>query len=334
LSPSPLLPIKGLRSEETKLLATMSKVLSALENRTLCSCHSTESQRVSSSDKSTPMPGEAIRTLTEMVTLSTPENVDGMPTIFIITPTYARPTQKVDLTSMCHTLMHVPKVMWIIIEDADQKTDLVTRFLERCRVNSVHLNARTPLKFRPKPGLEKRTWSYSRGIVQRNTGLKWLRENYKADSAYGVVYFGDDDNKYDLRLFEEMRKTKVASVFPVAFAGGLKYEGPKCVDGKAVDWHVTWDPRRKFPLDMAGFAINLRGLLEKPEVQVGLEEDGSPNPLGYLETRLLQKFVTRETVECRGSMTEIYVWHTKTVDPEYLHTGYEKKNPSDPKLEI
>ena len=41
-----------------------------------------------------------------------------------------------------------------------------------------------------------------------------------------------------------MRKTKVASVFPVAFAGGLKYEGPKCVDGKAVDWHVTWDPRR------------------------------------------------------------------------------------------
>lgn len=62
---------------------------------------------------------------------------------------------------------------------------------------------------------------------------------------------------------------------------------------------------RKFPLDMAGFAINLRGLLEKPEVQVGLEEDGSPNPLGYLETRLLQKFVTRETVECRGSMTEV-----------------------------
>lgn len=56
---------------------------------------------------------------------------------------------------------------------------------------------------------------------------------------------------------------------------------------------------------MAGFAINLRGLLEKPEVQVGLEENGSPNPLGYLETRLLQKFVTRETVECRGSMTEV-----------------------------
>ena len=62
---------------------------------------------------------------------------------------------------------------------------------------------------------------------------------------------------------------------------------------------------RKFPLDMAGFAINVTGLLEKPEIHVGLEPDGKPNPLGYLETRLLQKFVTRETVECRGSRTEV-----------------------------
>ena len=63
-------------------------------------------------------------------------------------------------------------------------------------------------------------------------------------------------------------------------------------------------PDRKFPLDMAGFAINLRGLLEKSDIQVGLEPNGQPNPLGYLETRLLQKFVTRESVECRGSSKE------------------------------
>lgn len=55
---------------------------------------------------------------------------------------------------------------------------------------------------------------------------------------------------------------------------------------------------------MAGFAINLRGLLEKSDIQVGLEPNGQPNPLGYLETRLLQKFVTRESVECRGSSKE------------------------------
>ena len=33
-------------------------------------------------------------------------------------------------------------------------------------------------------------------------------------------------------------------------------------------------PDRKFPLDMAGFAINLRGLLEKSDIQVGLEPNG------------------------------------------------------------
>ena len=101
--------------------------------------------------------------------------------------------------------MHVPKVTWIIVEDSDHKSNLVKRLLSRCKVNSVHLNVRTPLKFRAKPGMEKRTWSYSRGITQRNAGLKWLREHYTVDNVNGVVYFGDDDNKYDMRLFEEVR---------------------------------------------------------------------------------------------------------------------------------
>ena len=142
---------------------------------------------------------------TTLVTPNIPEYIANIPTIYIITPTYARTTQKVDLTSMCYTLMHVPKVTWILVEDSDHKSNLVKRLVNRCKVNIVHLNARTPIKFRAKPGMEKRTWSYSRGITQRNTGLKWLREHYTVDNANGVVYFGDDDNKYDLRLFEEVR---------------------------------------------------------------------------------------------------------------------------------
>ena len=31
---------------------------------------------------------------------------------------------------------------------------------------------------------------------------------------------------------------------------------------------------------------------------------------------------------------QAYVWHTKTADPEFLYTGYEKKNPSDPHFEF
>ena len=34
------------------------------------------------------------------------------------------------------------------------------------------------------------------------------------------------------------------SVFPVGFSGGLKFEGPICVNGSASEWHVAWDPKR------------------------------------------------------------------------------------------
>jgi galactosylgalactosylxylosylprotein 3-beta-glucuronosyltransferase 3 len=42
-----------------------------------------------------------------------------------------------------------------------------------------------------------------RGTLQRNLGIAWLRKKLDADDP-GVVYFADDDNTYDLRLFEEV----------------------------------------------------------------------------------------------------------------------------------
>ena len=67
------------------------------------------------------------------------------PTIYMITPTYARWTQKADLTRLCQTLMHVPHLVWIVVEDSDERTELVTNFLRRRRnsLKSVHLNVRT-----------------------------------------------------------------------------------------------------------------------------------------------------------------------------------------------
>ena len=47
--------------------------------------------------------------------------------IYMITPTYPRHTQKADLTRLSYTLAHVPNLHWIIIEDHDSKTDLVTK---------------------------------------------------------------------------------------------------------------------------------------------------------------------------------------------------------------
>lgn len=120
------------------------------------------------------------------------ENKTDIPDIFGITPTYKRSTQKVDLTSLCHTLSLVPRLVWIVVEDATEKSGLVGRLLQRCKVKSIHMNVKTP----PNPR--------SRGVLQRNAGLNWVRTHCSEVKCNGVVYFMDDDNKYDLRLFEQV----------------------------------------------------------------------------------------------------------------------------------
>lgn len=47
---------------------------------------------------------------------------------------------------------------------------------------------------------KKRKGPKPRGVSNRNRGLEWLRDN----ATDGVFYFADDDNTYDIRLFEEV----------------------------------------------------------------------------------------------------------------------------------
>lgn len=146
------------------------------------------------------------------------ENTSILPTIYVITPTYARWTQKADLTRMCSTLMHVPNVHWIIIEDSEKKTALVTKMLSgkySCKIEyTTQLNIRTPKEKRLGP--KDKRWTKSRGILQRNLALQWLRESAASGTLGnidgridGVVYFGDDDNTYDLQLFNEVCMYKI-----------------------------------------------------------------------------------------------------------------------------
>lgn len=54
----------------------------------------------------------------------------------------------------------------------------------------------------PMPAEQKKKKVKARGVSNRNKGLDWVRENYV--DTRGVVYFADDDNTYDLRLFDEV----------------------------------------------------------------------------------------------------------------------------------
>ena len=122
------------------------------------------------------------------------EGEGEMPYIIGITPTYYRLTQKADLTTLCQTLMNVPRFLWIVIEDSNTTSQRVRGVLTHCKVESVLLNI--PTSNESKSVLQK-------GVDQRNAALDWIR--MECDKCQGVVYFMDDDNKYDLRLFERVK---------------------------------------------------------------------------------------------------------------------------------
>ena len=73
---------------------------------------------------------------------------------------------------------------------------------------------------------------------------------------------------------------------------------------------------------MAGFSINVQKILDKPEVRVGLLEDGKPTKRGYLETSFLENFATRKTVECRGLSNEVW----KRYNIPYSHKYWQELN--------
>ncbi|TNN27732.1 Galactosylgalactosylxylosylprotein 3-beta-glucuronosyltransferase 1 [Liparis tanakae] len=95
-----------------------------------------------------------------------------------------------------------------------------------------------------------------------------------------------------------MRSTRKVSVWPVAFVGGLRYESPKVnAAGKVYGWKTVFDPHRPFAIDMAGFAINLRLILFKPQAYFKLRGVKG----GYQESSLLRELVTLNDLEPKAA---------------------------------
>jgi hypothetical protein len=152
----------------------------------------------------------------------------SQPKLYLITPTLTRPEQEAELTRMGQTLMHVklkgsactihvhgnfqvPNLTWIVVEDAVSVTSRLRTIMSKFPTistvimagiahyiphNSADniLPAAMPAKYRASKGAKPR------GVANRNLGLKWVIMNVDD----GVVYFADDDNTYDIRLFEEV----------------------------------------------------------------------------------------------------------------------------------
>ncbi|KAG8136791.1 hypothetical protein E2320_005349, partial [Naja naja] len=265
-----------------------------------------------------PAIGTAPKIIRNYVYSRPPPWSDTLPAIFVITPTYTRPVQKAELTRLANTFLHVQNLHWVVVEDSPRRTNLVSNLLEKTGIHFTHLNIETPKSL--KLGLSWISSYTPRGTFQRNLGLHWLRESFSTTPApEGVVYFADDDNTYSLELFEEMRYTKKVSVWPVAFVGGLRYESPKVSPaGKVVGWKTVFDPNRPFAIDMAGFAISIKLILEKPQASFKL--DGVKG--GYQETSLLKDLVTMDGLEPKAAnCTKVLVWHTRTERPTLVNEG-------------
>ncbi|XP_062364654.1 galactosylgalactosylxylosylprotein 3-beta-glucuronosyltransferase 1 isoform X5 [Cinclus cinclus] len=242
---------------------------------------------------------------------------------------WSRPVQKAELTRLANTLLHVPNLHWILVEDSQRRTPLITRLLRDTGLNYTHLNVETPRNYKLRGDI--RDPRIPRGTMQRNLALRWLRETFnKNNSQPGIVYFADDDNTYSLELFEEMRSTRKVSVWPVAFVGGLRYESPKVnAAGKVYGWKTVFDPHRPFAIDMAGFAVNLRLILQRSQAYFKLRGVKG----GYQESSLLRELVTLGDLEPKAAnCTKILVWHTRTEKPVLVNEG--KKGFTDPNVEI
>lgn len=129
-----------------------------------------------------------------------------------------------------------------------------------------------------------------RGVSNRNRGLEWIRKN----ATDGVFYFADDDNSYDVEIFNQMRYTRKVSMWPVGLVTKYGLSSPIIRDGKLAGFYDGWIGGRKYPVDMAGFAVNVQFFLSRPKAimpyDAGYEEDKflrSLAPLNNSEIELL-----------------------------------------------
>ncbi|KAK6634434.1 hypothetical protein RUM43_011835 [Polyplax serrata] len=86
-----------------------------------------------------------------------------------------------------------------------------------------------------------------------------------------------------------IRSTKKVSMFPVGLCTKFGVSSPIVKNGSFAGFYDGWMGGRKFPVDMAGFAINLDFLFKRPKASMpykpGFEEDGFLRSLSPFEPR-------------------------------------------------
>lgn len=207
--------------------------------------------------------------------------------LLLITCTYNRPIRLNLIKNLSIMIGKLKDVKWIIIEDDYEIDEEVRKVLPD---NAIYL------PFGP---------TRSGGNAQRNYALEYIKKM----GYQGIIYNMDDDNKYDIRIFDEIRKTKNVAFLPVGNLGPNNIERPIVYNGKFIRWDANWRSR-KYCVDMAGYAFN-SNLLKKLN-----------SPLwsyfrhGGGEDEFLQKILNdiNDAEFLCDNCTKVYVWHNGNVN--------------------
>ena len=226
--------------------------------------------------------------------------------LYLVTPTYKRVTQMVDMTRASQTLQlaqlkYQLQLYWIVVEDSVRCTQRIRQLLLDSGIPFAHVSVPTV-----------HTAVGHKGVDQRNKALDIIRQRLD-DRGNGIVYFFDDDNAYDVRIFPELIRTKVVSVGAVGLPSPSNYE--RChvnqLDGKVDRLLSGWSvqARRPFGIDMAGFAFST-SLLADPKIAFAKDSEK-----GFLEHDFLKRLVDGNLDRLEpigGNCTRILVWHVRT----------------------
>ncbi|MFH4979015.1 hypothetical protein AB6A40_005724 [Gnathostoma spinigerum] len=196
---------------------------------------------------------------------------------------------------MSHTLSLIKNLHWIVVDEM-YPSRIVKDILNRSALPHTYL------------GIHGKKYGSNAG---RNTALRYIRTKMtRIEDA--VVYFADDDNVYDIRLFDSyIRKVKTIGIWAVGTVGNVQVEYPKVENGVIIGYETGFWPNREFAVDMAGFAVNIQLLRETPSAQF-------PSNCCHYESEniFLQSFGRlKEEVHPFGyddHPREVLVWHTQT----------------------
>lgn len=93
-------------------------------------------------------------------------------------------------------LIYIPSCRRNDLGECFNCCSLVTETLAECGVPYTHLFAMSPFRRRKRV----------RGSAQRNKGIEWIRNHPVPKNEKAIVFFADDDNTYDPRIFKDVSR--------------------------------------------------------------------------------------------------------------------------------